>query len=220
MSIHQAGAAYIGTQFDMPVTPYRLTQGHPAIETFVVEPDAAIVPTGENTELVDLWQPAAQMMADEVLAACEQFGIELVTPGYLTASALPLDQVSHEPHFDDDLYTPADGVAIVAIVANHGGTRCTTTAIEVPTAPPGAPISLPVELQNRFDRGDHPSVCTDPERIAIFPQFGQLHSGPILTDLVPQTLRTLFVLRLKTASAHQPPPPKRRSRAATAHEQL
>lgn len=215
LSIHQAGAAYIGAQFEVPVTPFGLTEGNPAIETFVVEVGAPIVPTGENTELIDLWQPSAQKMADAVLEACDEFGIKLATPGYLTASALPLDQVSHEPHFDDDQYTPSDGVGIVAIVGNYGGTRCTAAAIEVPAVPPDAPISLPTELQNRFDRGDHPSVESEPERIVIFPQFGQLHSGPILTDLVPRQLRTLFVLRVKTASARDAAfPPKRRGRAA------
>ncbi len=215
LSVRQAGAAYIGGRFEVPVTPFGLTGGEPAIETFVVHADGPIAPTGENHDLIDLWQPSAQLMADAVLAACARFGIELVEPGYLTASALPLNRVSHEPHFDDDQYTPSDGVSVVAIVANHAGTRTTDVAIEVTDLAAGAPISLPPETQDSFDNGRHPSEESEPERIVIFPQFAQLHSGPILTNLDPSVLRTLYVLRFKNRGRTMPTNhPHRRSRTA------
>jgi hypothetical protein len=212
LAIRQAGAAYVGGPFEVPVTPFELTNGEPAIETFVVSAAGPIVPTGENQDLIDLWQPSAQLMANEVMTACTSFEIELVEPGYLTASALPLDRVSHEPHFDDDQYTPTDGVSVVAIAANHAGTRCTTLPIDVAAVPAGAPISLPGETQDRFDEGHHPSEESEPGRIVIFPQFGQLHSGPVLTTVDPTVLRTLYVLRFKTAG--ESTPTSRRSRRA------
>jgi hypothetical protein len=214
-SIRQAGAAYIGGRFELPGTPFQLTNGEPAIETFVVRSGSSIAPTGDNHDLIDLWQPSAQLMADMVVAACANFGIELVEPGYLTASAVPLDRVSHEPHFDDDQFSPSDGVSIVAIVSNYGGTRCTTVPIEVPSVPPGAPIALPAQTQDSFYEGHHPSEESEPKRIVIFPQFAQLHSGPILANTDPTVLRTLYVLRFKTPGRGTPTHRRqRRSRSA------
>ncbi|NNE96713.1 MAG: hypothetical protein HKN24_11865 [Acidimicrobiales bacterium] len=211
-SVLQAGAAYVGERFEVPTTPFEITGGEPAIETFVVCRDQPISPTGENHELITLWQPAAQRMADIVMAACNRHGIDLVEPGYLTGSALPLDQVSHEPHFDDDHFDPADGASLVAIAATHGGTRTTTTPIEVASSPPGTPLVLPDTVQDRFDRGEHPSVESEQGRIVIFPQFGQVHAGPILPELDQNTLRTLFVLRFKTAGDPEQARPQRRRR--------
>ncbi|MFW2381041.1 MAG: hypothetical protein ACN4GZ_04720 [Acidimicrobiales bacterium] len=204
LRIRQAGAAYIGEHFEVPATPFELTQGDPAIETFVVQAEKPIVPTGENQVLIELWQPQAQKMADLVLGACAAFGISLVEPGYLTVSALPLDQVNHEPHFDDDQYTPADGVSLVAIVGTHSGSRSTTEPILVPAVAPGAPISLPPDVLAAFDEGNHPNVQSHPERVIVLPQFGQLHSGPVLSDVDPHTLRTVYVLRFRTAGRPEP----------------
>ncbi len=210
LTIRQTGAAYVGDRLEIPTTPYGMTNGQTAIETFVVRSESPVVPTGNDQDLIALWQPPAQRMADQVLSACARFGIEVVEPGYLTVSALPLDLVSHEPHFDDDQYMPSDGVGLVAIAADHSGTRTTTMPIEVPPIPAGAPISLPADLQASFESGLHPSTESEPERIVVLPQFGQLHSGPVLTDLDPHILRTLYVLRLRTAGERLSLPGRRR----------
>ena len=213
IQVLQTGGAYIGDSLSVPTTPYELTDGEAAIETFVCGPNQPVVATGDDDRLIELWSPFAQVVSDAVYAAAFQFDIALEGPGYLTASALPLTAVSHEPHFDDDQFTPTDGVSIVATVSTHGGTRCTTTAIDLPFSPSGAPISVPQALQNDFDSGRHPHVEGEQGRLLVLPQFGQLHSGPNLEDLDPGTLRTLFVFRSRTASTVVAAP-RRRHRSA------
>ena len=208
--LRQAGGAYIGGELLVPPTPYELTGGQSAIETFVCAPGEAVIATGDDDRLVALWSGLAQVIADAVYSAALRFGIALEGSGYLTASALPLPAVSHEPHFDDDQFIPNEGVSLVATVSSHGGTRCTTEALELPSTPAGTPIAVPQTMQDDFDSGRHPHVEGDQGRLLVLPQFGQLHSGPNLEAGDPETLRTLYVFRSKTAGIA--PAPRRRRR--------
>ncbi len=190
------------------------------IETFEVRGDGSVEPTGDDDSLIELWQPAAELMAAAVQELMSDHGITPVGPGYLTTSALPLGHVSHDPHFDDDLYSPASGVGLVAIAATHAGTRLGIDPIEVPTLRPNLPIELSPELKGRFDSGQLPSVQSDPDRIVVFPQFGQLHSGPNLESIDSDEIRTLMVLRFQTAGSVQADQPRVRTRRRTRQERI
>lgn len=210
--VTQTGGAYVGAELDVPITPYDLTQGEPAIETFVCGPGEPVVAMGDDDQLKELWSGFAQVVADQVYEALERFGVQLEGPGYLTASALPLPSVSHDPHFDDDLFVPNDGVSIVATVSTHGGTRCTTDSIEFPTTSPGAPITVTQDLKDRFDSGQLTWVEGAQQRLLILPQFAQLHSGPNLEHGQESELRTLYVFRCRTTGVSAAPQRRRRGR--------
>lgn len=210
--IQQTGGAYIGDRLAVPTTPFEMTDGEPAIETFVCGPNEPVAAMGDDERLIELWHAFAQQMADAVYEAASEFNISLEGPGYLTASALPLPLVSHDPHFDDDLFVPTDGASIVATVATHGGTRCTTDPIELPAPAVGAPLAVPPETKDWFDGGPHARSEAEQGRLMILPQFAQLHSGPDLESGDANTLRTLYVFRCRTTGA-QPTARRRRQRS-------
>ena len=213
--VPQTGAA----QLDQPLPMPRLDQlgigprrpgDEPAIETIVADLDGRCTPTGGDPDLAAAWLPTVEAMVGRVLDALGPLGLQdggsarVVGPLYVTTSLTPIGAVTVDPHLDDDRFVPTDGVGIVAIVASHAGPRVATEPVaHRPTGP-----SLPLEIEpgelRRFTAGQLAVQQAAAERIVVFPQFGQLHAGPLLdlrSEVVDRSgpVRHLAVLRATTA---------------------
>lgn len=203
-TIPQTGGAYLPGEF--PMSPLELASPitEAIIETFVVNSDGRCTATGSDDALNAQWMPGVTAMATSVIEQLAKYQVTIEWPAYLTASLTPLDQVTHLPHFDSDQYLPEAGVDIVAIVANHDGPRMATTPIAGNNPRPGLPIELAPAESERFQSGAMATQQAAANRIVVFPQFGQLHAGPICipsssgglrTDAAPDAIRNLFVFR-------------------------
>lgn len=181
----QTGACELGDF----VLPEVSSNGETSIETFAVSEDGDLEPLGDPA-IAAQWMPAAESFIATVLDSLSEAGVEVVAPGYLTASLTPVDEVNGELHFDDEQVDDGAGVGVVAIVATHDGSRLVRTPIGCTRAD----HSLPLEASTA-PADAHIQRC-DADRIIVFPQFAQLHSGP--GPLAATGMRHMFVFRAAT----------------------
>jgi len=199
--LRQTGGAYLVEALAEPALawPTEIVADEPLIETFVVAADGGCAGTGSHEALIDAWRPAAAQMAETVLAATSALAIPMTEPAYLTATVTPVDQIAGLAHFDDDLFTPTDGVGFVAIAGTVAGPRVACEPILQSEPPAGAQLVLSETEIERFATGGVVSHVGAPERIVAFPQFGQLHAGPSVTAEHRGQMRCLLVFRAATA---------------------
>jgi hypothetical protein len=126
--------------------------------------------------------------------------VVLDRPAYVTASATPLTEITTTAHVDDGGIEPAQAVGLVAIAASHAGPRLARGQLACGPIRPPAPLAIDPAAIEAFERGAGPSQSTPADRIVLFPRFGQLHAGPILTDPPPGGVRNLLVLRAGTGA--------------------
>lgn len=204
--IDQPGGAYLPGAFPVPV-PHPddpaggRSGGEPVVETFVVTAGGLATPTGSDAHVGAWWQPTVDALVARILAGMAEVGVELEFPGYLTASATPLDQVATSPHFDDDQPRPTEGVGLVIIAASHGGPRLLVEPMASPPVHPPVPLVPDPGAVARFDQPDARGILgTEADRIVVFPRFGQLHSGPRLDPDATSVgeVRNLLVFRAGT----------------------
>ncbi|MGH1490595.1 MAG: hypothetical protein ACRBK7_14590 [Acidimicrobiales bacterium] len=202
-AIHQFGGAYLPDAF--PIAPIAVDHAasEPIIETFVIDQDGSCTGTGSDQALIDAWLPAVQEMSRRVIDAMASLEVRLAGAAYLTASLTPLGEVTDTPHFDDDQYVEGDGIGLVAIAASHGGPRIATEPVPCGPVRSGLPLEVSPETFDRFADQSMAAAEAEADRIVVFPQFGQLHSGPSFTaDTLAQwgsgQTRRLLVLRAQT----------------------
>ncbi len=204
-TVTQTGAACLADPFPVPVPvggPDQLCE--PLIETFVIEADGSCAATGTDTELIAGWLPIVASMADRVLAIMARHRITLRWPAYLTASLLPIEQVTTTPHFDDDVYNENDGVGVVAIVASHAGPRIACEPLGTRRLAPMLAIEPADGVVDRFAAGAMIHQQAPADRIVVFPGFGQIHAGPVIDDQTTDPVRRLLVFRAGTEPAGRP----------------
>jgi hypothetical protein len=194
----QTGAAYIGEEFLVPNIEFSDEDDAAAIETFVVDTSGKCTATGQNDRLIAVLLPTANRMARQVIASLGDHGVVLDGDLFLTGSVTAADQVSTTPHFDDELFVPGDGVGIAAIAANLEGPRIACSALRIGPIRQSLPIGFDQQTVDDFDSGQITTQQGSANRIVVFPQFAQLHSGPTIKDAQPGTTRTMFVLRART----------------------
>ena len=170
-----------------------------SIDMFTMSPAGEVAPAGVDADIADAWMPAVQALAAAVIEALADLDVVLDGDGYITASANEAIDVSHEPHFDDDMYSADEGIGLVAIVGQLGGPRLATGSLPMDVRVAGSPTQLPLdpELEQRFEDDELPMQITEAERIVLFPGFLQLHSGPKLPADCEDS-RLLLVLRAQT----------------------
>ena len=213
--LHQEGAAYIDATVPLPSVDHLPATSNAAIETFLVDEAGRCSPTGTNQALIETFEASAQQFATSVLEALRELGVEMEAPGYVTASITPCSDINGNAHFDDEQFHPDQGVGFVAILGDVGGTRVACEPLAHEPAQAGVPIVFDPEGAERFDTGQLQIHQAEPERIVIFPQFGQLHAGPPLAPLGLDGFRRLLVFRAWTRTAVDTAPtaaPARRRR--------
>jgi len=201
--IRQSGGAYIGAALNVPVgdVKYISANAEAKIETFLVDSEGVCTPTGTNQTLIELFLPAATEMAGRVLTALGELGVTITSSAYLTASVTPQSTVTTTPHFDDDQYLANDGVGMVAIAASGAGPLIAAAPIPCLAPPDGLPIALDDRAVADFVSRSLEVNQAAANRIVVFPQFGQLHSGPDPAGLSGP--RNLLVLRAGTLPTHR-----------------
>lgn len=198
-TIVQTGGAYLDPSFPVDDLPGEQETVHePIIETFVVDPGGACSGTGADLGLIEAWLPLVEGMVGLVLAAMADHGVALDGPGYLTTSLTPVDQVTQLPHIDDDQYLDGDGVGLVAIAASHDGPRIACAPIPHRPARSMLPLEFEDGVFERFAAGTIAKQRAAADRIVVFPQFGQLHSGPVIAPNTVDPIRRLLVFRVRT----------------------
>lgn len=176
--IPQTGATTIGTGFSVPNVYGDLSVALPSIETFVVSTtDGSIAPTGTKAELNNAWTPVVSAMAEAVFSWLADGDIALTGDAYVTASITRASEVNGEAHFDDDMYSPNEGVGFVAIAADRQGSRVCTEPLKRVTEQ-RRPLLSADEFKAEFEAGKLPHETFEPNTLVAFPQFGQLHAGP------------------------------------------
>lgn len=198
----QTGGAYLPGELSLPSLSTVPDVPETRIETFIVSPDGQASATGTDTELIDAWMPAVDGLIQRIRAACIEMAIALDGDSYLTASITPLPEVLGVPHFDDQQFNADDGVGLVAIVADLDGSRVATEPVPHHPSQPGMPLQVDDAVFESFAVGDITQQHTDANRIVVFPQFAQLHSGPPLAEAEaepePDGVRAMLVFRART----------------------
>lgn len=196
-TLEQTGAAYLGAEHEIP-WPTSLPVDDIMIEMFIADETGSISPTGDDQATNDAWLPAVDVFAKQVLEAASALSVRLDGDVYVTASITPVGEVTTDPHFDDDLYSPDEGVGLVAIAGQIGGPRVACTPLHIGAL--RAPSQIPVtpDTANSFRDKSLGQQTAGPDRIVVFPQFAQLHAGPAITDAEGHLARHLLVLRAKT----------------------
>ncbi len=198
----QTGGAYLPGVVSMPDATHMAVARETRIETFIVSADGDVSPTGSDADLIELFTPTATEVARRILASCTQNDIILEGDSYLTASVTPVSEVIGDPHFDDQQFDAADGVGLVAIVADIDGSRVATEPVIHAGASTGLPLEVNDEVFEAFAVGDIAQQHTAANRIVVFPQFAQLHSGPPLASTTTGdngNVRCMVVFRARTA---------------------
>lgn len=203
--VRQVGAAYLEHQ-PWQGWPVGLETDEPVYEMFVLDETAGVTCVGFGAE-VDAWTPMVHCVADTLFSQLGAAGLSVEGTIALTGSVTPVSEVSHNPHFDDNQFGADDNVGFVVIIGSHGGPRVTTGLLPLTTAP-----VAPTEIAVAGALGDAEEVddwaplaaatgtlgvhdCPA-DRMVVFPQFGQLHSGPLLSGQVSTgACRQLFVAR-------------------------
>ncbi len=194
----QTGGVYVDGAIDIPKFDAAGASSEPEIETFVVDAGGECVPTGANTELINRFLPAVAQMVEQVSASLARTGVTIDSPSYVTVSITPLSAVVGTPHFDDDLYVDEAGVGIVAIAANIAGPRIACIPLKHGPARSSLPLTVDPQVMDDFDSGLMATQQAEPDRVVMFPQFAQLHAGPVLTQHASVSLRSLLVFRAGT----------------------
>ncbi|MEM7094837.1 MAG: hypothetical protein AAF567_17665 [Actinomycetota bacterium] len=175
------------------------------IETFLVDDDGGLTALSESP-LLDAWRPRAEAMVLRVLASCEEVGLELSPPGYLTCSITPCAMLEGNPHLDDNQFVVENGLGLVAIDGQHVAPRIADGRLAFDTRIASAPVAggpLPFSEEGLAELGrDTPilgAVRAADDSITAFAQFGQLHAGPHADDVAAVgatgSHRQLMVLR-------------------------
>ena len=178
---------------DVPDELAGRTSGGPVIGMFVAHLDGGIEPMGIDAELTALWTPTAGQVAGALLDWCDSNDVGLTGDGYLTASLSANDDISNGWHVDDDQFRPTDGIGVVPIASNADGPLLLTRPVATAESRPGLPLALDLD-----DAESRPVHAVGPGKLAIFPQFGQVHRAPGPSEH-PDFIRNLFVLRWATA---------------------
>lgn len=197
--ILQTGAIVLDDSFAVPRIDPSLVPALPSIETFVVSGhDRSIAAMGSNQPLNDAWMPTVEALAGVVFRSLDEHQVMVAGDAYITASITPASDVNDQAHFDDDQFNPDDGVGVVAIVADLDGSRVATGTVALEQIRPPLPLTLDERTIESFSAGTIERAAFGPHTVVLFPQFGQLHSGPGpcggATDV-----RHLLVLRAATA---------------------
>lgn len=182
-TVHQTGGGYVGDRFDLgPAATELPVPEEPRVETFMVDEAGRCTPTGTDEGLIAALQDPAERLARAIIEAMAHHGVKLADIGYLSASLTAAEQVTTTPHVDDDQFIAGDGVGMVAIAATAAGPRIATAPVTISGAHgetrPGLPLELDEATLARFDDGSWPAQQAEGSRIVVFPQFGQVHSGP------------------------------------------
>lgn len=197
-SVTQTGAAYldnVGRPLQWPAVP---VPDETVIETFVADGKAQITPTSTNQPYVDAWLPLVETVSSRVLDAAHRFGIPIASPIYVTVSLTVAGLVSGDPHLDDDQYHAQDGVGLVAIVGQHVGPRIALGRLPHQSLRSPGQVQIGGEVVSSFSTGEIAHQRGEPDRIVLFPQFGQLHAGPGPAVASTAATRNLLVLRAAT----------------------
>lgn len=195
----QTGGAYLAEPFPIPsMDGFTTGLVEPIIETFVVDPGGGCTGTGSDGGLIEAWLPTVRAMVENIGRAVVEFGIKLDGPSYLTASLTPADQVTTVPHLDDDQFVAEEGVGLVAITASHGGPRLAVGVVGHQPARSPLPLEVHPDEFDRFESESIPLQRTDANRIVVFPQFGQMHAGPVIERSTTDPVRRLLVFRAAT----------------------
>ena len=199
-TLHQTGGAYVGGAMPMPdLSATFVGLEEPRIETYLVDDQGVCTPTGNDDLLINSTKDIASAMAVTTLAGLASADVSTVSPGYLTASVLPIDQVADSAHFDDDQFEPAAGVGVVATLADCAGTRLALDPVPLQARRPNMPVTVSDQTIADFDTGADRIQRSLPGHIFVFPQFGQFHAGPPQAALDGErTVRTLLVFRMGT----------------------
>lgn len=193
--LRQVEPVVLDAEVALPVAAHRVTSVE--IETFLVTPDGAVAPTGEDERLVELFRGAAEAMAAAVFDALGDQRPEAAT--YLTASLTPPELIVTQGHFDDGQYLPDEGVGMFSILGSGAGPRLATGVVECGTAPrPGTLFEVTDEQDHALRSGELPHHDAPGGQIVVLPMFGQLHSGPPRAADELTEPRSLMVLRTPT----------------------
>jgi hypothetical protein len=177
--VSQSGATVVDSGFPVPEIDPALPHALPSIETFVVaQADRSISSMGVNGPLNEAWMPTVEALASTVFQWLDERGVALHGDAYITASITRANEVSSEAHFDDDQFAPADGVGVVAIVADRDGSRVANSAVLLEGVRAPRPLVLDDDLKAAFVDGAIDQDRFGAHTLVLFPQFGQLHSGP------------------------------------------
>ena len=196
--VSQSGATIVRSGFPVPEIDPSLLHTIPSIETFVVsQADRSISSTGTNGPLNEAWMPTVEALASTVFHWLDEHGVGVRGDAYITASITPADDVNGEAHFDDDQFAPADGVGVVAIVADRDGSRVANSPVLLEGVRSPRPLVIDEGLKAAFADGEIDHDRFDAHTLVLFPQFGQLHSGPGPCGSAEE-VRHLLVFRAST----------------------
>jgi hypothetical protein len=225
-TLRQTGGLVLPELFDLPlcvpgdpVDPG--WQAEPQIETFTVSRPEGIADDRTGPQRCEAmtegrgavwWQASVERFVAAVQVALDLFGVVLAGPATVTASITPIDEVNAEPHLDDSMYRPADGVGVVAIAATGAGPRALVGALPRPDRHSLAELGLEVDhgfasasdptTESPQTPDDGPVIEHYPaNRITLFTRFGQVHAGPspaALSGHDAYPLRSLLVYRAGT----------------------
>ena len=193
--ITQTGAVYVDTEPTITDWPAATLADDAVIESFVLAEDGELTALGANDAFNAAWLPLVQAVARVVLDAVASHEIPLEYPAYITASTTPAPTLEGLAHLDDDLLVEDDGVGLVAICGALDGPRVACGSISVPPVRPGSQIVIDDEMADAFARGTIDTQHAEPGRVIVFPQFGQLHAGPVFPPSGGAGTRGLVVLR-------------------------
>ncbi len=196
--VEQVGAEIVDDSFELPQVERSLITSLPSIETFVVSPDRSMMATGMNELLNAAWEGSARRLIDIVFDWATAAGVEVLGDSYLTMSITPADQVNGEAHFDDAQFDPGQGVGLVAIVGDLGGSSVASAPIPHSEIRPHQQLSTTAAMVSAFAYGGYGRADFAANQVIVLPQFGQLHSGPGPCGS-PDELRHLMVFRAATA---------------------
>ena len=199
--IVQQGAATLDSA-GFPDWPRNIGSGEAALHEAVIETflghEAAATALSDNEPFVSAWLPLAQWMNATVRRQLAEHDVALDGDAYITASLTATAELEGVAHMDDDTFTPADSVGMVAIIGDLAGPRVATGTL---AHGPLRPMSQVLFTDDQLDAfaadavGHHRAEANE---LVVFPQFGQLHAGPAahhVGGLAPT--RQLLVMRAR-----------------------
>ncbi len=192
----QVGAEVLTTNIQFPAVPDELMIAEPSITTFMIDTvNCSIEPLGDDIHQTSYWTGPIDRLSVLVLDRLEKSGIKIATQAFATGSLTPGNAVNDEPHFDDSLFEPTAGVGAVAVVGSGAGPRVATTPLSGVHLRAGTLVEVSERQRSDFTAGVTESMNVDQNRVALFPQFAQLHSGP---GPIVAPMRQLMVFRVNT----------------------
>ncbi len=177
--MHQSGGLVLNHDFELPDVVAATGVSLPSIETFLLSAsDRSIMTLGMNDKVNAAWMPAITSMAEAVSTWLAEHNITLAADAFITASITPAHEVNGEAHFDDDQFGAGNGVGVFAIVGDLAGPKALTSPLPYPDVTAPHPLTVDDELKAAFAADAFDSVAFGANELVMFPQFGQLHSGP------------------------------------------